>query len=73
MKISQVEEMLKRARERHGDIECTMEGTYLPEGYSANGRDTMPDVFETTVCSCYLREGGNWDNGSERLMIQWQV
>lgn len=72
MKISKLEEMLKRAREEHGDLETTMVGTYLPEGFCQAGT-IFRDVFETTVGSSYVREGGKFCSGQKRLMIQWQV
>ena len=69
MKISELESMLKKAREKHGDIETTFQATLLPDGYSASNSELIADVFESTIESSYVRHDGELGT---RLHIQWQ-
>ena len=50
MKISELEELLAREKDKHGDIETTMIGTLCPIGYSMGGATSpFKDVFESTM------------------------
>lgn len=49
MKISEAIENLERIKSAQGDIEVTVTGCLLPDGYSLTDCKNIPDVFETTL------------------------
>ena len=49
MKISDLIAELEFMKLKHGNIEVTMQGTLLKDGYSQNDSGIMPDVFESPV------------------------
>jgi len=71
MKISELITELEIAKLKHGDIEVTMQGTTLKDGFSATNFTATPDVFESTVESSRLYE----TDGSlgKRLRLFWQT
>ncbi len=71
--IKQMQELF----EEIGDVEVTMTGTFLPDGTSVlNGfSSTMPDVFESTVCSHQILETpfGRDKKPTKRVRLMWQT
>jgi hypothetical protein len=70
MKISQLIDLLEHAKQDIGDVEVTMQGTVLPDGFSANDSKACPDVFESTVESSYTYDAGPL---GKRIRLFWQV
>ena len=71
MKISELITLLETAKLKHGDIEVTMQGTTLQDGFSATNTTAMPDVFESTVESSMLYDKA--DILGKRLRLFWQT
>lgn len=62
---------LEIMQQKHGDIEVTMQGTCLKDGYSRTEDKIFPDVFESTVETLRL-----YDDNSElgkRIRLFWQT
>ena len=47
MKISQLVQKLQALQDKEGDIEVTVTGSHLPDGFAASGN--VADIFETTA------------------------
>lgn len=75
MKLSQLEELCRKMREMHGDVEATMVGTLCPMGYSMGDAGIMKDVFESTICGATLiNEDSDFsDFEGKRVLIHWQT
>jgi hypothetical protein len=68
MKISDMEKRLKKLRETHGDLECTMTGTLLAESKSGHG-----DVFESTIETLRVVDHEHGSLTEPRLKFFWQM
>ena len=62
-----MEKRLKVARETHGDLECSMTGTVLPEG------DCHSDVFESTIETLTVVSHKHGSLTEPRLKFYWQM
>ena len=58
MKISKLIEELERQKSKLGDVEVTMQGTHLNDGFSQDKSECMPDVFETSIESATAYDEG---------------
>lgn len=72
MLISELEALLAQERKREGDIQVTMQGTLLPNGYSRTGStiEKLSDVFESTIEQGMIIEKD--DDLGKRLQLFWQ-
>ena len=61
MKISKLIEELQREKEKHGDIEVTCTGSFIPDGYGE--LDGNCDIFETTVETLKFIKAGEGRTG----------
>jgi hypothetical protein len=71
MLISELIEQLNGQMERHGDLEVTMKGTLLSEGFSQTNNKNFPDVFESTVETLMLVDNKT-EHFDKRIQIFWQ-
>ena len=71
MKISDLITGLELAKLKYGDIEVTMQGTLLTDGFSATDSEAFPDVFESTVETAILCDKN--DALGKRLRLFWQT
>ena len=70
MKLSQLIKMLQAEQARVGDVEVTMQATLLPDGFSASGSKSHPDVFESTVENVLVQDD---DARGKRVRLFWQT
>lgn len=69
MLISELIQKLEREKEKYGDIQVTMTGTFLKDGYSQTDSDIIADVFESTVETLRMQDSGEL---GDRIRLFWQ-
>jgi len=72
MKISKLIEILEHHKANMGDVEVTMQGSALADGFSQHGLKAMPDVFETSIESAIAYDEGEKGINFKRLRLFWQ-
>lgn len=71
MLASELIEQLQQHIDREGDIEVTMEGTLLPDGYHMGKHKIgCGDVFESTVSTLLIQEKN--ETFEKRIRLFWQ-
>ena len=71
MNISDLITELEMMKLKHGNIEVTMQGTLLEDGFSQTESKVIPDVFESTVETLMLYEKD--DSLGKRVRLFWQT
>lgn len=72
MLISELIEQLERVKDEDGDLEVTMQGSLLEDGYKARKDSAIVDVFESTVCSMRVYDKDDFVI-PHRLRLFWQT